>query len=194
MIDSEGANHDQKKEPRNERRVDVEFEHSPTKRLIDPSTGVSNDVATSSGTIPRFFEERSSIHIYIYIYIYIPFFLPSRATASLPPPSTSFLRLLSPETSWPSPAMHCAPVNYVRINAESYRIQFERFFFHRSRSGAPSAAVDSRKNRRPGRGYNTNRLEVRKRGSRLVRYGLKLFSLFPRFVRVCNTVAKLLVA
>ena len=137
------------------------------------------------------------IYLSIYIYIYRVFLFFFRATASLPP-STSFLRLLSleteRETSWPSRAMHCAPVNYVRINAQSYRIQFERFFFQRSRSGALSAVVDSRKNRLPGRGHNTNRLEPRKRGSRLVRYGLKLFSLFPRFVRVCNTVAKLLVA
>ena len=86
MIDSEGANHDQKKEPRNERRVDVEFERSPTKRLIDPSTGVSNDVATSSGTIPRFFEERSSIHIYIYIYRVFLF-------SSLPEPPHRYRRL-----------------------------------------------------------------------------------------------------
>lgn len=79
-----GANHDQKKEPRNERRVDEEFKRLPTKRLIDPSTGVSNDVATSSGTIPRFFEERSSIYIYIYrVFLF----------SSLPEPPHRYRRL-----------------------------------------------------------------------------------------------------
>lgn len=71
---------------------------------------VSDDVATSTGTISRFFEKRRGD---IYIYICLFFFFPRDAAGRQPPSLSRFLFFVSSpceeKTSWPSLAMHCAP-------------------------------------------------------------------------------------
>lgn len=47
-------------------------------------------------------------------------------------------------------AMHCAPVNYVRINAQSYRIQFEALLSTNESSLGASARSQQPKKSGPG--------------------------------------------
>lgn len=111
-------------------RVHVEFraflpgieKKTDRSKLLLPH--VSNDVATSTGTISRFFEKRRGD---IYIYIYASFlFFPEMPPAANRLPSLVFF------SSSPLPVRRrrvgllsrciVRRVNYVRINAPSYRI------------------------------------------------------------------------
>lgn len=111
-------------------RVHVEFraflpgieKKTDRSKLLLPH--VSDDVATSTGTISRFFEKRRGD---IYIYIYASFlFFPEMPPAANRLPSLVFF------SSSPLPVRRrrvgllsrciVRRVNYVRINAQSYRI------------------------------------------------------------------------
>lgn len=111
-------------------RVHVEFraflpgieKKTDRSKLLLPH--VSNDVATSTGTISRFFEKRrGDIYIYICLFSFFP-----RDAAGRQPPSASLVFF----SSSPLPVRRrrvgllsrciVRRVNYVRINAQSYRI------------------------------------------------------------------------
>lgn len=98
------------------------------KKPIDPSCcRVSNDVATSTGTISRFFEKRRGIHTHIYIYIQVLFFFSPRhrVDAAANRLLSRFLFFVSsPGRRRVGLLSRCIVrrVNYVRINAQSYRI------------------------------------------------------------------------
>lgn len=172
-------------------RVSVEFRASVARRKKGDGAARNNHAATSRGAqYGRFFsrsgvDRRRSSPAYS-----LPLFSPSplaTAAASIP-----FLFSSSPlERRVGLLAMHCAPVNYVRINAQSYRIQFEALLSAGLSRGPESAGE---KIRALGRGHNARPFRAEKRDREAwAGHRLKLFSLFGRFVRVCNTVAKLLV-
>ena len=146
-----GWANDRKNESRNEKTRGRGISSKKTNR--SPSTGVLPMTLRCLD-----FSKNEQLYIYIYIYIYIPripFFLHSpchRIAAAFHFFSSTPLprdrdrdrkrkrereRVREREASWPSRAIHCAPVNYVRINAQSYRIQFERFFFQAISLGGP---------------------------------------------------------